>query len=185
MTISSTSSGSFCSLYFMCSGEVEMKVWMRGALRVLHGLARSGRCPWRTARARPATDGVLHALGDRGHGLEIAVRRRSGNPASMMSTPIASSRSATSQLLLEGHGGAGRLLAVAQGGVEDDDAVLVGGSRGGMRAGVLVLGHCSVLLGGRRACGPHAAKGALKSTPERQGESPGRRSGASKKQTGK
>src|SRR5262249_36647350 len=30
------------------------------------------------------------------------------------------------ELLFEVHGGAGRLLAVAQGGVEDDDAVLVG-----------------------------------------------------------
>ena len=30
------------------------------------------------------------------------------------------------ELLLEGHGGAGALLAVAQGGVEDDDAVLLG-----------------------------------------------------------
>ena len=30
------------------------------------------------------------------------------------------------ELLLMGHGGAGALLAVAQGGVEDDDAVLLG-----------------------------------------------------------
>jgi len=30
------------------------------------------------------------------------------------------------QLLVEGHGGAGALLPVAQGGVEDDHAVLVG-----------------------------------------------------------
>src|SRR4029078_3318678 len=34
------------------------------------------------------------------------------------------------ELLVVGHGGAGALLAVAQGGVEDDDAVLVG-LRGG------------------------------------------------------
>src|SRR3712207_8489801 len=38
------------------------------------------------------------------------------------------------ELLLQGHGGAGALLAVAQGGVEDQNAVLGGpGGRGGHR----------------------------------------------------
>ena len=49
-----------------------------------------------------------------------------GKPASMMSTPISSRSFAICSFSLEGHGGAGRLLAVAQGGVEDQDAVLGG-----------------------------------------------------------
>ena len=46
------------------------------------------------------------------------------------------------ELLLEGHGRAGALLAVAQGGVENNDAVLVGLVRGG---------HGKVLLSVRLA----------------------------------
>ncbi len=45
------------------------------------------------------------------------------------------------ELLLMGHGGAGRLLAVAQGGVEDDDAV-----RFGLRCRGVVIGKGSFSL---------------------------------------
>ena len=44
----------------------------------------------------------------------------------MMSTPIVVEQLGDLELLLVRHGGAGALLAVAQGGVEDDDAVLLG-----------------------------------------------------------
>ena len=114
-----------CSLYFMCIGEVEMKVWMRGRTAWRNAsparsmsLARRARAPppWRASRAgrsrRPPRSRRSEAI---------------GKPASMMSTPIVSSRSATSQLLLQRHRRAGALLAVAQGGVEDQYAV--GGSR--------------------------------------------------------
>ena len=47
---------------------------------------------------------------------------RSGSPASMMSTPSASSARAMRQLRRHVHREAGRLLAVAERGVEDDDA---------------------------------------------------------------
>src|SRR5262245_10262882 len=54
-------------------------------------------------------------------------------------------------LLLEGHGGAGALLTVAQGGVEDEDAIPVAAGRyawtGGLGAGRLgMVGHgvCSL-----------------------------------------
>ena len=70
--------GSFCSLHFMCTGEVEMKVWMRAALGVAHRLA--GAVDVGLAGARQAADRrVLDALGDLGDGLEVAVRRRSGS----------------------------------------------------------------------------------------------------------
>ena len=55
------------------------------------------------------------------------------------------------QLLLEGHGGAGALLAVAQRGVEDEDAVGVGGLVRLLRlplAGAGLL--ASVMVGGPR-----------------------------------
>ncbi len=44
----------------------------------------------------------------------------------MMSTPICVEELGDLELLLVGHGGAGALLAVAQGGIEDEDAVLLG-----------------------------------------------------------
>ena len=48
-----------------------------------------------------------------------------GNPASMMSTPSASSARAIASLAVTSSEIAGRLLAVAEGRVEDDDAVRV------------------------------------------------------------
>jgi hypothetical protein len=68
-----------------------------------------------------ADGGILRALAIS----ETAAKSPSeamGKPASMMSTPISSSRLGDLQLFLVGHGGAGRLFAIAQGGVENDDA---------------------------------------------------------------
>jgi hypothetical protein len=111
-------------------GEVDTKVWMRGSCAA-HRLAGAGDVG-RDARASPPRR-VLHALGDEGHGLEIAVRR-DGKAASMMSTPMVSSRLCDFELLLQGHGRAGALLAVAQGGVEDQNAVFAGYGRHGVKS---------------------------------------------------
>ena len=56
-----------------------------------------------------------------------------GKPASMTSTPRSREGAGHLELLGEVHAAAGRLLAVAQRGVEDEDAVRVG--RGGHRVG--------------------------------------------------
>ena len=117
--------GSFWSLYFMCTGEVEMKVWMRLRLAGLTASAQRSMS-LRPARDRPADDGVLDALGDLAARPAKSPSEAIGKPASMMSTPIVVEQLGDLELLLERHGGAGALLAVAQGGVEDDDAVLVG-----------------------------------------------------------
>ena len=120
----STCSGSICSLCFMCTGEVERKVWMRPPLGRLDRLAAAvdvlvarratGRRPRRSWCAWRSRDGLEIAVGgDREAGLDDVdahVVEQLGD----------------FELLLVGHGGAGRLLAVAQGGVENDDAVLVG-----------------------------------------------------------
>src|SRR5262249_4094759 len=73
----------------------------------------------------PRHDGVLRALGDLLHGLEIAL---GGDRKAGLDDVDAHlvEEFGDFQLLLVGHGGAGRLFAVAPGGVEDDDAVLLG-----------------------------------------------------------
>ena len=78
------------------------------------------------AGAREAADHrVLGALGDLVHGLEIAVRGDREAGLDDVDAHVVE-QLGDLELLLVGHGGAGRLLAVAQGGVEDDDAVLLG-----------------------------------------------------------
>ena len=65
---------------------------------------------------------ALDRLGDRLHRLEVAVRRRrEAGLDDVDLEPLELARDA--QLLVLGHRGAGRLLAVAQGGVEDEQAV--------------------------------------------------------------
>ena len=62
-TASSTAFGPICSLCFMCTGLVEMKVWMRKRLRRLQRFA--GAVDILEAGAREAADdGVLRPLGD-------------------------------------------------------------------------------------------------------------------------
>ena len=83
-----------------------------------------------TGAGEPADDGVLGALGDLVDGGEIAVGgdRKAGFDdvdAHLIE------QLGDFELLLVRHGGAGALLAVAQGGVEDDDAVLLGFYRRG------------------------------------------------------
>ena len=119
-TISSTCSADFCSLCLRCTGEVAMKVWMRGRAACLHGLAGAVDVelagPRQAAHHRP-----LEALGDLGDGLEVALR---GDREARLDDVDAHRVEEVGdlQLLLEGHGGAGALLAVAQRGVEDEDA---------------------------------------------------------------
>ena len=94
-TASSTAFGPIWSLCFMWTGLVEMKVWMRGRLRALERLAGTVdilEAGTRRARTRPRSSRAwrLRCTASKSPGEEI------GNPASMMSTPIASSISATS-----------------------------------------------------------------------------------------
>ncbi len=74
---------------------------------------------------KPADHRLVRALGDLVHRGEVALRcdRKAGldDVNSHLVEQLGDF-----ELLLMGHGGAGALLAVAQGGVEDDDAVLLG-----------------------------------------------------------
>ena len=101
-----------------------MKMWMPG-LRAL-STARSARVDVFLASAREADHGRPgDGLGDSMHRLEVAVRR-SGEPAlddiDVQALELARDR----DFLLDVHGAARRLLAVAQRGVEDADVVGVG-----------------------------------------------------------
>ena len=101
-----------------------MKVWMRARFAGL--IASPARSMSLEAGAgEPADHGVLGALGDLVDGVEIAVR---GDREAGLDDVDAHrvEQLGDLELLLVRHGGAGALLAVAQGGVEDDDAVLLG-----------------------------------------------------------
>ena len=77
------------------------------------------------ARASPAITAFFDALGDRRHGLEIAI----GGDREAGLDDIDAHRVedfGNLQLFFERHGRAGALLAVAQRGVEDIDAVGIG-----------------------------------------------------------
>jgi hypothetical protein len=129
--ISSTSSSDLRIWCCRWIGEVDTKVWMRGFLA------------WRTAsparamsaemaRASPATVAFFTRSAMRDTASKSPFDAM-GKPASMMSTPWRRA-DRDGELLLQGHGRAGALLAVAQGGVEDQYAVLGGpGGRGGHR----------------------------------------------------
>ncbi len=108
----------------MWTGEVEMKVWMRPRLAGLIASPQRSMSFW-PARARPAIDRVLGALGDLVDGHEVAFRGDRETGLDDVDAHLVE-QLGDLELLLMGHGGAGALLAVAQGGVEDDDAVLVG-----------------------------------------------------------
>ena len=78
------------------------------------------------AGAREASDHrILGALGDLVDGHEVAVRGDRETGLDDVDAHLVE-QLGDLELLLMGHGGAGALLAVAQGGVKDDDAVLVG-----------------------------------------------------------
>ena len=76
--------------------------------------------------ARQAGDhGVLGAAGDLADRLKIAFRGDGKTGLDDVDAHVVE-HLGDLELFLEGHGGAGALLAVAQGGVEYDDAVLLG-----------------------------------------------------------
>ena len=106
-----------------------MKVWMRLSPGRLERLA--GAVDVLLPGAGEAADhGLPGALGDLVDGLEIAFGRdREAGLDDVDAHRV--EHLGDLELLLVGHGGAGRLLAVAQGGVEDDDAVLLGLGSGG------------------------------------------------------
>ncbi len=108
--------------------------------------------------ARQAADdgGVAHLGADALHALEVAGAR--DREAGLDDVDAQAHELAGDlELLLGVHGGARRLLAVAQGGVEDEDAV------GGVRGGVLGSAH-GVLLGLRCEYGTARAGGHRQTT---------------------
>ena len=120
---SSTCSCVIFSLYLRWMSLVARKTWMRGAaLALLQRLARRARC--RAACSAPArrpctgTSRLTACTASKSPGEAI------GKPASMMSTPSSASlramRSFSGTVMLQ----PGRLLAVAQRGVEDEYAVV-------------------------------------------------------------
>jgi hypothetical protein len=88
----------------------------------------------RVARARPADAGGLHLGGDRLHGFEVALGGDRKAGLDDVDAHLLQDLGDL-QLFLEVHGAARRLLAVAQGGVEDEDAL----------AGRLAAGRVSLL----------------------------------------
>ena len=127
--ISITSSSVFFIWCARWIGEVDTKVWMRP------------RWAWRTAsparsisavmaRARPGDGGALDLLGDGDDSFEIAVGGDGETGLDDVDAHVVE-RFGNLQLFFQRHGGAGRLLAVAQGGVENEDAVFVGVGGGG------------------------------------------------------
>ena len=140
---------------------------------------RRGRCRPGSARARPATVAFLVRRAISATASKSPFEAI-GKPASMMSTPMASSSSATSSFSSKRHRGAGALLAVAERGVENQDAVLggpVGGCIGhGLRPRAPPASGTLEIL----QCGPARSWVA---TPESPGVlKPSRPSGAAKKQ---
>ena len=101
-----------------------MKVWMRRRCAGLIASPQRSMSLKRGAR-EPADHGVLGALGDLVDGGEVAFRGDRKAGLDDVDAHLVE-QLGDFELLLVRHGGAGALLAVAQGGVEDDDAVLLG-----------------------------------------------------------
>ena len=98
-----------------------MKVWMRGRSAVRSASPARSMSFMRGA-GQAADHRVLHHLADLGDGLEVAV---GGDREAGLDDVDAHlvEHFGDLQLFLQGHRGAGRLLAVAQGGVENENAV--------------------------------------------------------------
>ena len=97
-TASSTAFGPIFSLCFMCTGLVEMKVWMRGRAALRTASAQRSMSAG-VERERPQ----ITALFDWAATALTAAKSPSeaaGKPASMMSTPMSSSRFASSSFSL-------------------------------------------------------------------------------------
>ncbi len=117
-----------------------MKVWMRGRAACCTA-SQQRSISARPARARPQTVDALTQLGDLAHGLEIAVRGdREAGLDDVDAHLLEQERDL--DLLVEIHRGAGRLLAVAQGGVENDDAR----RRGRLRLGLGGAGLAALVV---------------------------------------
>ena len=121
---SSTCSGVMRSFFSMCSGDVAMKVWMRARWAPLSASA-AREMSRSLARDREQIVESLIELGNQVDGLEVPVG--TGREARLDHVHLQPLELAgDAQLLVLGHRGAGRLLAVAQGGVEDDEFVCHG-----------------------------------------------------------
>ncbi len=127
----------------MWTGEVDGRLdRLAGAVDVLHPGARE-----------PGHHRVLGALGDLVDGVEVALRRDRESGLDDVDAHLVE-QFGDAEFLLVGHGGARALLAVAQGGVEDDDAVLLGlGWRGHWKVPSI------------RECALQALLGFIQSTP--------------------
>ena len=139
-----------------------------------------GRLAWRTAAparamspldgpGEPRHGGARHAPGDLRHGLEVALGGDGEAGLDDVDAHLVE-QAGDLDLVLEGHGGAGALLAVAQRRVEDQDAVGLGRN----------LGHGGILDGVRGAREVGDGMGDQARSPERPGPKPGRPSGAAK-----
>jgi hypothetical protein len=116
------------SLTRICSGEVAITVWTRPRLANFRAAVDV-----LGMRPRQAGDhGVLGAPGDFADRLEITLGSDREARLDDIDAHVVE-HLGDFELLLEGHGGARALFAVAQGGVEYNDAVLVGLVHGGHR----------------------------------------------------
>jgi hypothetical protein len=99
----------------MCSGLVAMKVWMRQAL-----------APFSASAARLMSRSLARASEQTTESLMTSAMALMASK-SPLDDLHALELASDAQLFLAGHGGAGRLLAIAQGGVENDQLVGHGG----------------------------------------------------------
>ena len=147
---------SFFSMCSVAGGEEDVDARRLAALQRLGGAARC-RGRWRAPASRPSSPRIAWAIAL--HRLEVAVRRRGEAGLDHVDLePLELARDA--QLLVLGHRGAGRLLAVAQGGVEDDQAVGHGDSPARKQNGPLRLqaGRLDETLGRGRSASPARSK---------------------------
>lgn len=130
-------------------------------LGMAHRLAGPGDVGGNRA-GEPRDGGALGPPGDLRHGLEIAVRR-DGKAGLDDVDAHRIEQLGHRELLVEGHGGAGALLAVAQRGVEDYDAVAGGG---GVRRGHgITLSRAARLEMARRGVVPSRADSRMEELP--------------------
>ena len=118
---------------------------------------------------KAADDGILGALGDLVDGGEVAFRGDRKAGLDDVDAHLVE-QLGDFELLFVGHGGAGALLAVAQGGVENDDAVLLGLGWSGHDLSPFRLhppGTCFGLLGARGFRGSIQPLSAQAQTPSR------------------
>jgi len=164
----------------MWTGEVERKVWMRRAGPALMASAQRSMS-LKAARARPQTTAFLVRLAISWTARKSPSEAIGKTRLDDVDAHLVEERRHL-ELLLMGHGGARALLAVAQGGVEDHDAVLVGlGWRGRWR-GHWMSSFLSRMRPERARLAPIGRSwGSVSAHPlSAQAQTPGRPSGAGK-----